>query len=377
MTFLTGPLGSHQENKGRRAPQVSQIFAVETPLRKVRRIRFCWPFSIGRLTEVIPTSITISMESPNCPTPPQRKLPPLTGKPEKFELFEDLFQKIHSQLTEGDKIKYFHSLMRGDKLQTFKNITSLNREILEEILTVVRWKNLKPQSKATDELKFQRLVFNPANQKLIDFLDELQKLAKDASRVAAQAINEEFIHAKMPPRLRKSINQAHLENSKFEQIVSHLKREFELNGLEDPDEQQINTVVQEATQQYPGKSKPTFQHCRKPGHYRNQCHRLRRENYLAQNNTNRAGSQNNKMVVKQNLTPSTRLPTTPKQKVQISKLIENHELSTHPVRRVVKPTVTQRIATLEQTQLTDRVPGKDHRKDRLRLHKETLKKIRM
>ena len=115
-------------------------------------------------------------------------MPTFDGKSEKFELFEDLFQtglKIHNQLTEGDKINYFHSLMRGDALQTFKNISSLNRENLTEFLTVFRRKYVKPQSTATARPKFQQLVFNPANRKLIDFLDELQKLAKDAFGVAA------------------------------------------------------------------------------------------------------------------------------------------------------------------------------------------------
>ena len=52
-------------------------------------------------------------------------MPTFDGKSEKFELFEDLVQtslKIHNQLTEEDRINYFHSLMRGDALQTFKNI---------------------------------------------------------------------------------------------------------------------------------------------------------------------------------------------------------------------------------------------------------------
>ena len=91
---------------------------------------------------------------------------------EKFELFEDLFQtslKIHNQLTEEDNINYFHSLVRGDVLQTFKNITNRNRENLGEILTVFRRKYVKPQSMATAKHKFQRLVFNPANQKLFFF----------------------------------------------------------------------------------------------------------------------------------------------------------------------------------------------------------------
>ena len=173
-------------------------------------------------------------------------MPTFDGKSEKFELFEDLFQtslKIHNQLTEEDKVYYFHSLMCGDALQTFKNIGSPNRENLTEILTVFRRKYVKPQSMATAKHKFQQLVFNPANQKLIDFLDELQKLAQDAFGVAAQAIIDQFIYAKMPPHLKKSINQAHLENGTYEQIVTHLERELELNSLEYPDETQMNTVM--------------------------------------------------------------------------------------------------------------------------------------
>ena len=173
-------------------------------------------------------------------------MPTFDGKSEKFELFEDLFQtslKIHNQLTEEDKINDFHSLMHGDALQTFKNISSPNRENLTEILTVFRRKYVKPQSMATAKHKFQQLVFNPANQKLIDFLDELQKLAKDAFGVDAQAIIEQFIYAKMPQHLKKSINQAHLENGTCEQIVTHLERELELNSLEYPDETQMNTVM--------------------------------------------------------------------------------------------------------------------------------------
>ena len=84
-------------------------------------------------------------------------------------------------------------------------------ENLGEILAEFRGKYVKPQSIATAKHEFQRLVFNPANQKLIDFLDQLQKLAKDAFGVTAQEITENFIYAKMPP-LKKSINQAHLEN---------------------------------------------------------------------------------------------------------------------------------------------------------------------
>ena len=254
--------------------------------------------NISRISK-LPKSLTTTM-------------PTFDRKSEKFELFEDLFQtslKIHNQLTEEDKINYFHSLMRGDALQTFKNITSPNRENLAEILTVFRRKYVKPQSMATAKHKFQRIVFNPANQKSIDFLDELQKLAKDAFGVAAQAIIEQFIYAKMPPHLKKSINQAHLENGTYEQIVSHLERELELNGLEAPDEIQLNTVIQQDTQQNSEKPKQTCRHCKKPGHYRNQCRQLKREKDQVQSNTDSAANnKNNNGSAQTNSNPNHKVP---------------------------------------------------------------------
>ena len=101
-------------------------------------------------------------------------MPTFDGKSENFELFEDLFQtslKIHNQLTEDDRINYFHSLMTEDALQTFKNFNGPTRENLGEILAVFWRKYVKPQSMATAKHKFQKLVFNPANEKLVDCLD--------------------------------------------------------------------------------------------------------------------------------------------------------------------------------------------------------------
>ena len=67
--------------------------------------------------------------------------------------------------------------MRGYALQTFKNINGPTRENLGETLAVFRKKEVKPQSMAAAKHNFQKLVFNPANQKLVEFLDELQKPA--------------------------------------------------------------------------------------------------------------------------------------------------------------------------------------------------------
>ena len=69
---------------------------------------------------------------------------------------------------------------------------------------------------ATAKHNLQKFVCSPANHKLVEFLDELQKLAKDAFGIAAHAIVEQFIYAKMPLHQKKSINQTHLENGTYE-----------------------------------------------------------------------------------------------------------------------------------------------------------------
>ena len=216
--------------------------------------------TINRISK-LPKSLTTTM-------------PTFDGKSGKFELFEYFFQtrlKIHNQLTEDDRINYLHPLMRGDALQTFKKFNGPTRENLGEILAGFRRKNVKPQSMATAKHNFQKLVSNPANQKLVDFLDELQKQAKDAFGTASHAIIEQIIYAKKPPHLKKLVNQAHMENGTYEQIVTHLERELELNCLEAPDELQINTVSQQPRNTNADRPKPTCHHCKKPGHYRNQC----------------------------------------------------------------------------------------------------------
>ena len=145
---------------------------------------------------------------------------------------------------------------------------------------------------ATTKHNFQKLVFNPANHTLVDFLDELQKLAKDAFGIAAHAIIEQFIYAKKPPHLKKSINQAHLENGTYEQIVTHLEGELEFHGLEAPDDQQISIVSQHATNIYADRPKPTCHHCKKPGHYRNQCRLLKKQREKTENTQSIPGNRN-------------------------------------------------------------------------------------
>ena len=113
----------------------------------------------------------------------------------------------------------------------------------------------------------------------------------------------------MPPHLKKSSNQAHLEKGTYERIVSHLERELELNGLEASDEMQLNTVMQQDTQQNSEKPKPTCHHCNNPGHYRNQCRQLKREKDQVQNNTDSAANnKNNNGSAQTNSNPNHKAP---------------------------------------------------------------------
>ena len=70
--------------------------------------------------------------------------------------------------------------MRKNALQTFKNFNSPIRENLGKVLAVFHRMYVKPQPMTTAKHKFQKLAFNPANQKLVLILEELQKRAKDA-----------------------------------------------------------------------------------------------------------------------------------------------------------------------------------------------------
>ena len=166
-------------------------------------------------------------------------------KNEKFEYFEDLFHttlKMQPNLTEEMKINHFHAHLRGLALKTFKNIQRTPTTTLEDILKVFRRKYVKPESSASAKHRFHRLTFDPENQKLPDFLEDLQESAEKAFGDNAHHMIENLLYAKMPPHLKKSINQAYLENGSYDQIVKHLEREMELNGLE-ADEALVKTQM--------------------------------------------------------------------------------------------------------------------------------------
>ena len=117
---------------------------------------------VNRLTDVLvnlqnkPQSMTIRPVTTNPVT--------FDGKTEKFELFEDLFHtriKMPPAMTEQMKVIHFHSLLRKGVLQTFRNINSINRQTLEDVLVIFRKKYVKPESQAKAKHKWHRLFLIP------------------------------------------------------------------------------------------------------------------------------------------------------------------------------------------------------------------------
>ena len=232
------------------------------------------------ITSRLPTSNTTSLVKPVTTST-------LTfdGKNEKFELFEDWFHtliKMQPELTEAMKINQFHAHLRKDALQTFHNISSLNKNKLEDILIVFRRKYVKPESVATAKHKWHKLIFDPNRQSLPDFLEELHQGAEKAFGENANQMINSLLYAKLPPHLKRSINTAYLENGTYDEIVQHLERELELNGLEGENAPAI-TINSTQNSSNTTDNKPfnmadaECRYCKEKGHFVRECERLKRK----------------------------------------------------------------------------------------------------
>ena len=202
------------------------------------------------------------------------------GKYEKFDQFEDLFHtmiKMQPDMTETMKINHFHSLLRKSALQTFRNINSANRQTLEDILAVFRRKYIKPESQATAKHKWHKLVFDPNTKKLPEYLEELNQGAEKAFGEHAQAMIDRLLYAKLSPKMKRSVNMARLENATYEEIVTHLERELELNGLEEGDDIHVPTATRPGTGLPSSDPNITCNYCEKPGHVKEDCRKLKRK----------------------------------------------------------------------------------------------------
>ena len=216
------------------------------------------------------------------------------GKSEKFELFEDLFHtmiKMQPAMTEQMKINHFHSLLRKGALQTFRNINSINRQTLEDVLIIFRRKYVKPESQATAKHKWHRLTFDPNTMKLPDFLEELNQGAEKAFGENAKNMIDSLLYAKLPPKLKRSVNMAHLENGTYEEIVAHLERELELNALEESDDLPIATMASASTSNNNLLSNgintnkdAQCSYCKATGHFYKSCPKLKKKKELEDKN---------------------------------------------------------------------------------------------
>ena len=133
------------------------------------------------------------------------------GKNEIFELFEDLFHtmlKMQPEMTEAMKINHFHAHLRIEALQTFRIISALKKETLDDVLIVSRRKYVKPESQATAKHKWHKLTFDANSKSLSDFLEKLNECAARAFGDNAQQFIDSFLYAKLPPHLKRSLNLA-------------------------------------------------------------------------------------------------------------------------------------------------------------------------
>ena len=193
---------------------------------------------INRLTDVLTNLQNRSTAKRLTIRPVNSNTMTFDGKSGKFERFEDLFHtmiKLLPEISEQMKINHFHLLLRKEALQTFRNISTANRQTLEDVLVIFRRKYVKPWSQATAKHKWHRLVFDPNTMKIPDFLEKLNQRAEKAFGDNSQKIIDTLLYAKLSPKLKRSVNMARLANGSYEEIVAHLERKLELNALEESD----------------------------------------------------------------------------------------------------------------------------------------------
>ena len=126
------------------------------------------------------------------------------GQNENYELFEDLFHtmlKMQPEMTEAMRINHFYAHLRKEALQTFGNISALNKKNLDDVLIVFRRKYVKPESQATAKHKWHKLTFDPNTKPLPDILEELNECAERAFGDDALQMIDGLLYAKLPPHL--------------------------------------------------------------------------------------------------------------------------------------------------------------------------------
>ena len=145
------------------------------------------------------------------------------SKCENFKLFADLFQRnrrIHNQVIDENNRNYNQDLMRGDALQTFRKNQQPHPKKFGCNYGSVSQETREVPFRTYGKTQWLETHLQPGKPKLIDFLNEFQKLEEDAFRIVTQVIKNKS----WPPKCfqtwrkqcsRSTLNKEHLNNSPY------------------------------------------------------------------------------------------------------------------------------------------------------------------
>ena len=102
---------------------------------------------------------------------------------------------------------------------------------------------------------------------------------------------DSLFYAKRPPKLKRSVNMALLENGTYEEIVAHLERELELNALEESDDLPMATMASASTSNINLLSNgintnkdAQCSYCKATGHFYKSCPKLKKKKEMEDKN---------------------------------------------------------------------------------------------